>query len=227
MRRRLPAIPKPEWTAKVVEWNTDKGYGWLQWADKRVFLHRRDFSGPRRTPEIGEEVGFILGHDAQGRHCAKNAVSTRGQGFGRDLLSLLLLGVLLVLPAMALQRVPVELWKIATYVLSISLVAYMANASDKRRARTRAWRIPEANLHLLELLGGWPGALLAQQWLRHKCSKGSYQFIFWSIIFIHQFIAYDSLQDWPLSKALMQQVTEVSSKSMPARSIAREHSPSR
>jgi hypothetical protein len=46
MRPQPQTIPTPEWTAKVAEWNAEKGYGWLQWADKRVFLHRRDFSGP-------------------------------------------------------------------------------------------------------------------------------------------------------------------------------------
>jgi uncharacterized membrane protein YsdA (DUF1294 family)/cold shock CspA family protein len=210
MRRRLPAIPKPEWTAKVVEWNTEKGYGWLQWADKRVFMHRRDYSGPNRTPEVGEEVHFILGKDAQGRHCAKNAVSDRGRGGGTGSLSLVLLCAMLGLPTVALQRLPIDLWKTAAYALTISLITYAAYASDKRRARTRAWRIPEAHLHLLELLGGWPGAFLAQRHLRHKCSKSSYQFIFVLIILIHQFAAYDSLQNLRLSRALIKNVAGTS-----------------
>ena len=57
------------------------------------------------------------------------------------------------------------------------------------------------NLHLLELLGGWPGAFLAQRRLRHKCSKGSYQFVFWLIVLGYQFAAYDSLQHWQYSRA--------------------------
>lgn len=210
MRRRLQAIPKPDWTARVVEWNAEKGYGWLQWADKRVFLHRRDFSGRRRTPEVGEEVQFILGRDAQGRHCAKNAVSTRGGGFVAGLLHLLLLGVLLTLPVIALKRFPSELWKMVAYACVISLITYSAYASDKLRARTRAWRIPESTLHLLELLGGWPGAWLAQKRLRHKCSKSSYQLTFWLIIVAYQFAAYDSLQHWRLSQLMMQRVVEMS-----------------
>jgi uncharacterized membrane protein YsdA (DUF1294 family) len=61
--------------------------------------------------------------------------------------------------------------------------------------------VSEANLHLLELLGGWPGAFLAQRRLRHKCSKGSYQFVFWLIVLGYQFAAYDSFHDWQYSRA--------------------------
>jgi uncharacterized membrane protein YsdA (DUF1294 family)/cold shock CspA family protein len=209
MSSRPQANPKPEWTAKVTEWSAEKGYGWLQWADKRVFLHRRDFSGPHRTPAVGEEVRFILGMDTQGRPCAKNAVSTRGGGFGSGLMRLLMLCVLLALPAIAARRLPFELWQIVAYALTLSWLTYATYASDKRRARTKAWRIPESHLHLLELLGGWPGAWLAQRHLRHKCSKSSYQFIFWAIILMHQFAAYDSLQDWRLTRVLLQHVTEL------------------
>lgn len=205
-----PNTPKPEWTAKIAEWNPEKGYGWLQWGNKRVFLHRRDFSGTDRTPAVGEQVRFILGQDAQGRPCATNAVPTRGNGFGRSLRSLGVLGVWLVLPGIAIHRSGVEVWKAAAYALTISVITYATYASDKRRARTKSWRIPEAHLHLLELLGGWPGAWLAQGRLRHKCSKGSYQFVFWLIILAYQFAALDSWHGWQLSKAAMQAAFRVS-----------------
>lgn len=148
----------------------------------------------------------MLGQDERGRPCATNAVSARiSVGIGG--LSLLLLAALLVLPAMALQRVPIEAWKFVSSAFAISLITYTVYASDKHRARTNAWRIPEAHLHLLELLGGWPGAWLAQQRLHHKCSKSSYQFVFWLIILTHQFLAFDSLQNWSLSKRLGEQLT--------------------
>lgn len=54
----------------------------------------------------------------------------------------------------------------------------MAYAIDKSAARHGNWRTPEATLLLLGLAGGWPGALLAQQWLRHKTSKTSFQWKF-------------------------------------------------
>jgi len=62
--------------------------------------------------------------------------------------------------------------------LVISLTCFVAYAMDKSAARSKAWRTPEANLLLLGLIGGWPGAVVAQQWLRHKTSKQSFQWKF-------------------------------------------------
>ena len=90
----------------------------------------------------------------------------------------------------------------------LSWITYAAYASDKRKARKEAWRTPETYLHLLELAGGWPGAWVAQRRLRHKCSKTSYQFEFWMIICLHQFVAFDSLQQWNYSLKLKQALLE-------------------
>ena len=73
---------------------------------------------------------------------------------------------------------------VAAYVC-MSLVAVALYAADKRRAARGAWRIRESTLHLVELLGGWPGALVAQHALRHKRRKRSYLVIFWLIVAAH------------------------------------------
>jgi uncharacterized membrane protein YsdA (DUF1294 family) len=65
----------------------------------------------------------------------------------------------------------------AAYLVT-SLTCFVAYALDKSAARSRAWRTPESTLLVLGLVGGWPGALLAQQWLRHKSSKPSFQWKF-------------------------------------------------
>ncbi len=66
--------------------------------------------------------------------------------------------------------------------LAASLIAYAVYAWDKSAARDRQWRIPENTLHLLALLGGWPGALIAQQRLRHKTKKVSFLLVFWGTV---------------------------------------------
>jgi len=76
-------------------------------------------------------------------------------------------------------------WLGAAWV-ALSALAALAYARDKRAARLQARRVPETVLHLLELAGGWPGALLAQRWLRHKNRKLSYQFAFWACVVLHE-----------------------------------------
>lgn len=75
-------------------------------------------------------------------------------------------------------------WVLSLYVL-MSALCFWLYWLDKKRSISGEWRIPEKTLHLLECLGGWPGALLAQRKLRHKNRKGSYQFTFWLIVLVH------------------------------------------
>lgn len=123
------------------------------------------------------------------------------QGFSGSALALL--GALLVLPALALARLPVAgSWMLPTGAAGVmSVFAYFSYRSDKRRAERQAPRIPEFTLHLVEFLGGWPGAFVAQRQLRHKCVKLSYQVKFWAIVGLHQVVALDFLLGWRLAAA--------------------------
>ena len=53
---------------------------------------------------------------------------------------------------------------------------------DKRAAQGGRTRTRERTLHLVDLLGGWPGGLLAQDRLRHKTRKGAFQLVFWATV---------------------------------------------
>ena len=67
----------------------------------------------------------------------------------------------------------------------MSVAAFALYWHDKRQAQRGRWRVSEATLHAVELLGGWPGAWLAQRAFRHKTSKLRYQLIFWTIVAAH------------------------------------------
>ncbi|HAT10676.1 MAG TPA: hypothetical protein DCS97_08805 [Planctomycetes bacterium] len=67
----------------------------------------------------------------------------------------------------------------------MSLITFVAYYLDKRAARLGRPRTPEVTLHVLEIFGGWPGALVAQRLIRHKNAKLSYQFVFWVIVMVH------------------------------------------
>ena len=58
-------------------------------------------------------------------------------------------------------------------------------ARDKYAAIQGTWRVPEATLHLVEAVGGWPGAYVAQQTMRHKTVKISCQVSFCLMVTLH------------------------------------------
>lgn len=76
------------------------------------------------------------------------------------------------------------MWVAALY-LATSTIAFVMYAIDKSAARRRAWRVSEATLHFWALAGGWPGALLAQQVLRHKSSKARFSGVFWMTVVLN------------------------------------------
>ncbi|MSP26905.1 MAG: DUF1294 domain-containing protein [Methylococcales bacterium] len=67
----------------------------------------------------------------------------------------------------------------------IGIITFLLYRLDKNRAIRGQWRISEFTLHCCEFFGGWAGALLAQQWLRHKNKKLSFQLVFWLIVGSH------------------------------------------
>lgn len=76
-------------------------------------------------------------------------------------------------------------WWVPALYGAASGLTFIAYALDKARAVDAEWRVSENTLHFLELLGGWPGALFAQQCLRHKTAKTGFQVIFWLIVAMH------------------------------------------
>ena len=56
---------------------------------------------------------------------------------------------------------------------------------DKKAAINNSWRVNEKSLHIMALLGGWPGALYAQKKLRHKSIKQSFKMVFYLSIIMN------------------------------------------
>lgn len=71
------------------------------------------------------------------------------------------------------------------WYLGCSVALFLVYAWDKSAARSGAWRISEGRLHFLALIGGWPGALIAQQLLRHKSRKQSFRAAFRVTVFLN------------------------------------------
>jgi uncharacterized membrane protein YsdA (DUF1294 family) len=67
----------------------------------------------------------------------------------------------------------------------VSALALVFYGVDKAQAARGGRRVRESTLHLLELLGGWPGALLGMSLFRHKTRKASFLVVTWGIVLLH------------------------------------------
>ena len=71
-----------------------------------------------------------------------------------------------------------------------SVMTYAAYAKDKKAAINNEWRVPEKTLHLMSVFFGWPGAVIAQERLRHKTQKTSFVVMFWVTVSINIGVIY-------------------------------------
>lgn len=75
-------------------------------------------------------------------------------------------------------------WTLAA-AMAVNVITFCAYAADKSASAQGRWRTKESHLHLLSLAGGWPGAWLAQQTLRHKSSKRDFRVVYWLTVGAH------------------------------------------
>lgn len=144
----------------------------------------------RRKPRCAKPSPALVRKPSQPR--AKREASGPIQNRGLKSLLFAGLGGLPLFGALQLLLSAGLIWALLAYAAA-SLISFGQYWHDKSRALHGGRRIPENSLHLVELLGGWPGALLAQQIFRHKTRKGSYQLLFWTIVAAHQAFWFDWL----------------------------------
>ncbi|MGJ8652397.1 MAG: DUF1294 domain-containing protein [Opitutaceae bacterium] len=95
-------------------------------------------------------------------------------------------------------------WAVLTgHIVTISLITFGFYWHDKQQAKRSGTRIPEKVLHLLELIGGWPAAYIAQQTFRHKTSKRSYRIVYWLIVIVYQYVALECLLNWKILNSIL------------------------
>lgn len=73
-----------------------------------------------------------------------------------------------------------------SWQIFLSLISFASYGFDKYRASIAGWRIRESALLLMDALGGWPGGFTAQHYFRHKIRKRNFQFMFWTVVLLHQ-----------------------------------------
>ncbi len=182
----------------LVEWNDSRGFGFLEPAGggERTFCHISQFARRAKRPMLGERVTYELSRDERGRlraakiqpiamSKAKPAAKEKEKASTLSPWvavagSLLFVGLVAGLAFMG--RVPILVPAIYVALSGITIFAY---AFDKSAAMNKKWRTQEQTLHLLSLLGGWPGAWFAQLAFRHKTKKTSFVVTFVASIIIN------------------------------------------
>lgn len=185
-----------------MRWNDERGFGFVvpHGGGGDVFAHVSAFPGSRR-PAQGDRVQFTATRDTSGRLRADSVRidgvmridgvtgpqphtppprrrATRSLKRVRWAAGIAALTTLLAVIVARSGAGQAWLIIVAVYVLA-SLLTFAAYHRDKAAAQRGEWRVPESTLHIFALLGGWPGAFIAQVRLRHKTIKAGFQTGFW------------------------------------------------
>ncbi len=179
-------------------WNEERGFGFIQpdQGGDEVFVHIKAIVNREGRPQPGQRLSFEVELGPQGKKRAKSVLPVRAvasikpRSGPKQSAAQWGGATLFAIPAfLVLYLVVTLLWRPSGYVallyVAASLLTFVAYAADKAAAVRSAQRTPENVLHLLSLVGGWPGALIAQQVLRHKSSKAEFRALFWVTVVVN------------------------------------------
>lgn len=176
---------------KITRWKDDQGFGFVtrNATGDEAFVHIKAFSSRSRRPVEGDVVTYELAKDERGRPRAVGVEIVAKPRSSKPAAKTLPLGSAIavlfccfLLAAEGLGRLPVAVFGVYA---GASVLAFGAYAWDKSAARSGRWRTRESTLHFLGLIGGWPGALLAQHAVRHKSRKAAFQVVFWLTVVLN------------------------------------------
>ena len=179
----------------LTTWNDERGFGYIESTQggEPIFVHVSAWPRGSGRPQLNQIVSFEVELGPKGKR-AKNVQSIRLRQVAKisERAERAQWGVatLFAIPAfLVLYLVVAVIWKtplwVAVLYIAASMATFIAYVSDKAAAANGSWRTPESTLHALSALGGWPGALLAQQFLRHKSTKQEFRQVFWVTVIVN------------------------------------------
>ena len=179
----------------LTTWNDDRGFGRIESTQggEPIFLHVSAWPRGAGRPQLNQTLSFEVELSTKGKR-ARNVQLIQSRrapkSYDRNHPAQWGTATLFVIPAfLVLYTIVATLWKTPLWVAGLyavtSAITFIAYAGDKSAAASGGRRTQESSLHILSLAGGWPGALLAQQFLRHKSSKQEFRQVFWATVVLN------------------------------------------
>ena len=184
-----------KYQGRIQQWDDAKGFGFVEpnGGGIRAFAHIKAFKQRSRRPINGDIIVYEVEQDRKGNHRACNISLLKDHKAKRlrankptsqRKRNIIILSIFF--GALALLTLSGQLPSIVPiFYGALSMLTLVFYGIDKWVARNDMWRISEAKLHLLSLVGGWPGALLAQQIFKHKRSKSSFMKVYWLTVLVN------------------------------------------
>lgn len=180
---------------RISKWNDERGFGFISPSEGggSVFVHISSFPRSDRRPGVNEAVSYTIAPDSRGRLQADDvrfiaappaASPTRRTTRSGIAVPVAFAASFLIALVALVAAGRLEISWMALYY-GASVITFGAYARDKRVARDGGWRTPESTLHLISLVGGWPGALIAQALLRHKTRKPQFLIGYWFTVVVN------------------------------------------
>lgn len=145
-------------------------------AQRVSYVRRKQTQQNRSNHNPSNQNQFSQKHASRNPILANMALKQHWRGWLITVYAVLMIALVMT------QQLP--LWLLLVPIL-LSGFNYAFYATDKQAAQQGRRRIPEKNLHLVAVLGGWPGALWAQQYLRHKSAKTEFLQVFWLTVIVN------------------------------------------
>jgi uncharacterized membrane protein YsdA (DUF1294 family)/cold shock CspA family protein len=192
--------PTPTLTGQLTRWDDERGFGFITplGGGSDVFLQISAVPRNAARPQSGDLLNYSVerGEDGKRRATRVELVQTtstarrpprvpasrQSAGSSGSRVVRVLVAVAAVGVFFAALLVRDDLWSppqwVVLWYLGTSILCVILYSVDKSAAIAGRWRTPESTLLWLGLLGGWPGAIVAQQALRHKIRKPSFMRVF-------------------------------------------------
>lgn len=192
--------PLPTLTGELTRWDDERGFGFISPLDggADVFLHISAVPRMTARPQRGDLLNYAIDRTDDGKKRAiqvemvrtastanrvprsaarRPSPRSRASRWGGVLMGIAVVGAFFA--ALLLQNAlwAAPGWLVLVYA-ALSILTFILYAVDKSAAVAGRWRTPEATLLGFGLLGGWPGAIIAQQVFRHKIRKPAFMRVF-------------------------------------------------